>query len=242
MTLAANIDAEIEFLAAPTSWPDATARLEVFTRRYGFDNTAYLSLTSGGTENGLHVFVGTYSRAWITRYLQRGYAAIDPVLPMARKSRVPFQWADLRDGSPKIRAFFDDAREMGAGREGLSIPILGPNGDKAVFSVTSDLEEAEWRERCRQMQPFLQILGLEFHRGLGRLGDSDLHRDRFASLSPREREVLRWASGGKTTRETSVLLGLSEQTVQGYMRDAIRRLGCINKTHAVAEAVRQSLI
>jgi DNA-binding CsgD family transcriptional regulator len=69
-----------------------------------------------------------------------------------------------------------------------------------------------------------------------------VHRDRFGALSPREREVLRWAASGKTMWETSVLLGLSEQTVQTYMRDAIRRLGCINKTHAVAEAVRQALI
>jgi DNA-binding CsgD family transcriptional regulator len=238
----ATIDAEIEQIARPTSLADAEERLAAFTQRFGFDHAVHVILSSWSSGDGTDVFVTTYPKIWIDRYFERGYSEIDPVLRMARVSPAPFHWADVADETPEVRAFFDDAAAMGVGSQGFSLPISGPDGEVGLFSVTSSLEEGAWRETCERMLPFLQILGFEFHRGLGKLCRGEVQRDRIAALSPRERDVLRWAAAGKTIWETSVLLGLSEQTAQTYMRDAIRRLGCINKTHAVAEAVRRALI
>ena len=237
----AEIDEEIRRVARPTSWSDARRRLGDFARRNAFEHAVHLALSPRGRGNGGPVFVTTYPQAWIERYHECRYFALDPVLAMARRSRMPFHWADLDREPPEIAAFFAEAAEMGVGRHGLTIPIHGPEGEKALFSVTSNRSEAEFRAQCADLMPLLQILGFEFHRGLTDL-IAPPQMDRSQVLSPRERDVLYWAASGKTVWETAQLLGITEDTTNSYLRDAIRRLSCLNKPHAVAEAVRLGLV
>jgi DNA-binding NarL/FixJ family response regulator len=61
-------------------------------------------------------------------------------------------------------------------------------------------------------------------------------------ISPREREVLSLAATGLTTNEIADALLLAETTVGTHFRNAIRKLGAHNRTHAVALAVAQSEI
>jgi DNA-binding NarL/FixJ family response regulator len=61
-------------------------------------------------------------------------------------------------------------------------------------------------------------------------------------ISPREREVLTLAATGLTTHQIAESFGLSEMTVDTHFRNAIRKLGAHNRTHAVALAVAQSEI
>ncbi len=61
-------------------------------------------------------------------------------------------------------------------------------------------------------------------------------------LGERERQVLEWASAGKTSSETATILNLSEHTVNQYIASCIDKLGAINRVHAVARAIRLGLI
>jgi len=61
-------------------------------------------------------------------------------------------------------------------------------------------------------------------------------------LSERERECLFWAAEGKTTDETAVILDVSNNTVNGYMQQAIRKLAAPNRAKAIAIAVRNGLV
>jgi DNA-binding NarL/FixJ family response regulator len=60
-------------------------------------------------------------------------------------------------------------------------------------------------------------------------------------LSNREREVLTWASRGKTSAEMAIILGLSERTVNFHCDQAMRRLDAVNRTQAVATAIAHGL-
>ncbi|OAN56021.1 hypothetical protein A6A04_10720 [Paramagnetospirillum marisnigri] len=62
------------------------------------------------------------------------------------------------------------------------------------------------------------------------------------SLSAREREVLLWAARGKTSWETSVLVGISPKTVEFHLSNCRRKLGVASKIRLVAEAVARGLI
>lgn len=61
-------------------------------------------------------------------------------------------------------------------------------------------------------------------------------------LSPREREVLRWSAAGKTAWEVSMILSISESTVEFHIRNAMSKLGAPNKNAAVARATALSLL
>jgi len=66
--------------------------------------------------------------------------------------------------------------------------------------------------------------------------------DSLACLTPREQSVLRHASLGETLQETAKALGLGKETVRSHIKNAQAKLGTRNRTHTVAEAMRDLLI
>jgi DNA-binding CsgD family transcriptional regulator len=63
-----------------------------------------------------------------------------------------------------------------------------------------------------------------------------------AHLTPRELAVLRLASFGMPAREIAKYLELGEETVRTHAANAQTKLNARNRTHAVAEAIRQHLL
>ena len=61
-------------------------------------------------------------------------------------------------------------------------------------------------------------------------------------LTRRQRQILQLIANGGSTTAAARELGLSEETVKTHTRNALGRLGARNRTHAVAIALRESLI
>jgi LacI family transcriptional regulator len=61
-------------------------------------------------------------------------------------------------------------------------------------------------------------------------------------ISTRERECLKWAAKGKTSWEISQILGVTESTIIYHLRNATRKLNAANRLHAVAKALKASII
>jgi DNA-binding CsgD family transcriptional regulator len=61
-------------------------------------------------------------------------------------------------------------------------------------------------------------------------------------LSDRELSCLQWVAAGKTSWETSRILGLSERTINFHVRNACGKLGVNRRSAAVATALRGGLL
>ncbi|WP_211653413.1 response regulator transcription factor [Planococcus alpniumensis] len=61
-------------------------------------------------------------------------------------------------------------------------------------------------------------------------------------LSTREWEVMREIAWGAATKEIAGRLDISEATVKQYVKQAVKKLGVSNRTHAVAELMRRGAI
>lgn len=61
-------------------------------------------------------------------------------------------------------------------------------------------------------------------------------------LTERERECMYWVSEGKTTDDVAVILGVSANTVNSYITNAIQKLGSSNRAMAMATAIRSGVI
>jgi LuxR family quorum sensing-dependent transcriptional regulator len=61
-------------------------------------------------------------------------------------------------------------------------------------------------------------------------------------LTPREREVLAWVAQGKSAWEIGEILEIAKRTVDEHAQTAVRKLGAVNRTHAVAIALRDNII
>ena len=66
--------------------------------------------------------------------------------------------------------------------------------------------------------------------------------DRMATLTERERQVLRLLADGQTNEEIGRALFISPETVRTHVRKAMTKLDADTRTQAVATALRQSLI
>ena len=61
-------------------------------------------------------------------------------------------------------------------------------------------------------------------------------------LTKRQREILQLLANGESTTVAARELDLSEETIKTHTKNAFARLGARNRTHAVAIALRESLI
>lgn len=64
----------------------------------------------------------------------------------------------------------------------------------------------------------------------------------LSPLTPREREILGLLADGMTNKKVASALGISAETVQSHVRNAMGKLEADTRTQAVATAIRQSLI
>lgn len=62
------------------------------------------------------------------------------------------------------------------------------------------------------------------------------------TLTDREIDCLNWTAAGKTSAEIADILTLSEHTVNHYLNRATKKLNTVNRTQAVARALRIGII
>lgn len=227
----------IERLERATSLEDLQREATALRDLYGIDHVAYHWVSSSGEHYGC----GTYTMEWRQRYLDKQYLRVDPVIIGAYNKFHPIDWREL-DWSPKaVRAFREDAAAHGLGNQGLSIPIRGPSGQFALFTVNHRSDDAEWeafvdvnRRDVILVAHFFNQKALDFEGA--RLSEAD------RTLSPREIDVMTSLALGNSRAQAAEALGISESTLRVYIESARNKLGALNTTHAVARAMTQGLI
>jgi len=70
----------------------------------------------------------------------------------------------------------------------------------------------------------------------------DLDNRATGALTDREIDCLNWTAAGKTSVEIAEILNLSEHTINHYLNRATKKLDTVNRTQAVARALRLGLI
>lgn len=61
-------------------------------------------------------------------------------------------------------------------------------------------------------------------------------------LTPREREVVQWIATGKTSHETSIIIGISSRTVEQHVQASMVKLGATNRVQLAVEAAKRGEI
>ena len=180
----------------------------------------------------------TYPAPWIVRYLQKGYADVDPVLREAFRRTIPFEWSELTLGGEAEALFLADAVSHGVGPHGFSIPVLSKRGHRGHFGVSSSRSEHEWSTFIQTTRTTLIEIANRLHRRI----IAEVFGEDGPHLTARELECLRWVALGKSTGEIAAILKISPHTTRGYLKSVHHKLDCVTSAQAVSKAIQLGLL
>lgn len=206
----------------------------------GLSHMVYHSLRTPSIAPRPPALLFTYDRQWVTRYFAERYIEVDPVIGLGRRSFLPVDWSDLPRQDGQVVDFFRDAQRHGVGRHGLTIPIHGPFGERALFTLNSTASARLWERNRDRLRPHLLVLGHLIHERAMRL--TSARQGESPQLSSRETQCLRHAAAGKLAKAIAFELGIAERSVRVYLTSARHKLNAATIPQAVASALLRELI
>lgn len=185
------------------------------------------------------LFHGSVPRGWIDEWVAFVRSGYPLGLMLARTCLAPFTWTELSrflDPVGMDRWPFELAHKHGM-RDGFLCPV----GGRWIVGYWSPrvLNHTFTQQRRGLLFMAASAVALRLEKLLGEDAARVGHRVR---LTPRELSVLRHASDGRTNEEIAAVLGLGAETVRSHLQKAGVKLRTCNRTHTVAEAMRQLLI
>lgn len=187
------------------------------------------------------LIIATYEEHWKTRYFERDYFQIDPVVQEGAKSFLPLDWTDIDRSSPRMRALFAEAESYGVGTQGISVSIRGPRRETALVTLTSFETDESWlQRRASLLRDFHSLAHFLLDRSLVLAGLAS--RLPATKLSPREKQCLELLARGDAPKKIAHRLDLSIRTVRLYLSSAKLKLRAPNINAAIALAVHEELV
>ena len=220
---------------------DLFAALVAFCADRKIDLVSYhvtvASLRSINFDDGF--FFNTFPSEWVSRYREKEYFKIDPIISFGKKAKEPYRWYMLeqqKDLTSEELLYLADLRRAGM-VDGYGVPIQDREGTVAYFGCGSstDLLELDHvgllilQYACNQVHNrFVYIKGGIFEKPV--------------ALTKRETEVLQWIAGGKSKSVISQIMEISPHTVDTLTRRCFQKLDANDKVNAVLRAIGLGLI
>lgn len=96
--------------------------------------------------------------------------------------------------------------------------------------------------RLARWQFILDRLMPHFNQAMARITEKAAAVEEFPPLTSREVEVLSWLKDGKTSWEISMILEISERTINFHVANVKKKLRASNRMNAVAQAMHLGLV
>lgn len=174
----------------------------------------------------------------MTAYDQEGLMLDSPFIRRLRNSTIPFlhTTAEIRsDGDDDKREIIASLLERFRMPCSACFPVHDASGTRGCVCFSGDREDFTRREMTE-----LSYLSIHIYERLAKIRHMDTQLTE--TLTDREIDCLSWTAAGKTSSDIADIVGLSEHTVNQYLNRAARKLDTVNRTQAVAKALRIGLI
>ncbi|TIP12526.1 MAG: LuxR family transcriptional regulator [Mesorhizobium sp.] len=179
----------------------------------------------------------TYSDEWESRYFEREYIKIDPVA-LGVSRQLPFDWNTVAS-SASTRWLFLEAESFGVGRQGISVPLRGDAGERALITLTSFHSDREWQARRWRYQALIAGFAPYLHHLARTLREA---HPKPIELSQRQRQCLELYGRGNTPKQIAAWLGISDTMVREHLHRARQKLRSATIPSAVTAAAKLNII
>ena len=208
-------------------------------REYGYTRNCYTLLTDHQSLQlkAFHGLETSYPKDWMAYYNERNFYDVDPVRQRIFETQVPFRWSEVSD---KNTVNFDAYLMMKQAEEaGIAdgIGIAFHNNLNEITGMGIARAEKEKAQDPRDVADIFLLCTI-FHERYRSLIEKPLK----IKLSPKETEVLHWASEGKVDADIGEIMTISANTVRFHWKNIFFKLEANSRTLAISKALRLNLI
>ena len=202
-------------------------------------------------KNPLQVLIiSSYPAEWVEIYKKKHYQQIDPVVLAALNRVAPFAW----DESFSVNDLISFAKIFNISKNynvmnGYTFVLHDCNNYLAILSILMDEGRImDIEEKIKENKGDLQMLLVTVHEKITSLYREMTQKAYYRPVvgkdffSPRENEILYWASMGKTYQEIATILSIKLGTVKFHIGNVVKKLGVMNAKHAIRLGVELQLI
>ncbi|WP_235857727.1 helix-turn-helix transcriptional regulator [Marimonas lutisalis] len=232
-----TLDEILEALERASEFDELQSISEIVRDFFSIDHINYHWVSSSSSP----YVCGTHSKAWIARYHEKEYLRVDPVIQGCFQRFHPVDWKRLDWSGKAARALQADAIAHGVGTQGYSVPIRGPNGQFALFTLNHTCSDEEWADFMRRNRCNFLLIAHYFNQKALEF-EPERAPELAQSLSPREIDAMTLLAMGYSRAQVAETLSISEHTLRVYIESARYKLGAVNTTNAVARALSRGLI
>ena len=229
-----------ENIKAIQSAPTLLALVEIvekYVKAIGFEYFSYGYKAHTPIASPKLELINNYPNTWSEQYQKESYFKQDPVIFHSLKSTTPLVWTeDTFTQSAKLK---EDAASNGI-EYGWSQSTRSSTGLSmlALVRPSTPLSNTEILTKTPNLMWFTQT----FNDSLEKFITQSSLVMPEAILTNRETEVIRWTADGKTCYEISMILGISERTVNFHLKNVMIKLNAHNKISATVKAIALSLV
>jgi DNA-binding CsgD family transcriptional regulator len=244
MTPEKTCDELVDLLIKTKTVEDVHSLCATFCEQFGFDRFLYGVRIPTSFVKPHFIFISGYPTEWWSRYTEKGYIAIDPVVLHGMTRLTPISWNQVgrQEGkNEQVHLLMGEARECGL-NTGVSFPIHSAQGEFAMLNLASSKNYLQTKSSILEAMPYGSLFSAYLHEAVHRIFEQHVLPLSRTHLTSREKQCLLWSAEGKTTWETSHILGVSERTVVFHLQNASEKLNVVSRQQAVARAVSLGLI
>ncbi len=222
-----------------TSTPEeVVAQLASSLSVFGFSTVLITGVPEPPQRVEPYFLMNGWPRRWSGHNAKANNYADDPTAAWCRRTIDPFEWSEgigrPAESAPQLPCALE---QDAARRKRYLVPVIRATGSTSCITMAGERPELESRARRA-----VYMLSLYAHARAVSLLDCTDGAGPRRELTLREREVLQWIAAGKSSWDVSVILGISERTVNWLISRAARKLNAVNRTHAVVNAIRAGQI
>ncbi|GAB6035578.1 hypothetical protein JCM15519_01370 [Fundidesulfovibrio butyratiphilus] len=181
----------------------------------------------------------SYPLEWLQVYYDKNFVETDVVINKNFTSFTPQYWSDTYRAFPPSGDYIKISGDFGLqhGYTHGSSPF-GQWKHASLFSFASP----HMKKRDLRTLSILSKIVPHFHYAISNYQVASTQQEAAKKITPREKEILRWLKEGKSSWEISVILKISERTVNFHVYNIMRKLDVVNRPQAVATALHLGLV
>jgi DNA-binding CsgD family transcriptional regulator len=198
--------------------------------RHDADNELFI-------DHGINV---SFPDEWVREYSVKNYFYLDHITKETFRTCQARHWAYLTQSYevtvPKeIKTLNLDLGMKECYAHGVK--ALKPEQSRSMFCFSGPSIKSDPRTIV-----IMEYLIPHLHLALSRICNKQQADKKSVTLTSRERDVLNWLKEGKSSWEISVILGISERTVNYHVYNLMQKLEVVNRPQALAVAAGMGLI